>query len=87
VDTVELVAGTDIRGFITAGFPDARFADTDDIFQLGFVSSLFAMQLVLFLERHFAIQIPNEQLSLDNLRSVAAMTGLVAGCRRAAGAC
>jgi methoxymalonate biosynthesis acyl carrier protein len=71
----------DIRGFIAARHPRCGFADTDDIFALGFVSSLFAMQLVLFLEQHFAVQIPNEELSLANLRSVAAMAELVLRCR------
>ena len=80
--TVDSAAvGSDIRGFIAARHPQAGFADTDDIFELGFVSSLFAMQLVLFLEQHFAVQIPNCELSLANLRSVAAMAELVRRCR------
>jgi acyl carrier protein len=82
--TVDMAAvGSDIRGFIAAKHPHARFADTDDIFTLGFVSSLFAMQLVLFLEQHFAVQIPNDQLSLRNLSTVAAMSELVRRCRSA----
>lgn len=63
--------------FIEGRFPDIKLAPEDDIFALGFVNSLFAMELVLFLENTFSFTIPNEALRLDNLRSVKAMTELV----------
>lgn len=63
--------------FIEGRFPDIQLAPEDDIFALGFVNSLFAMELVLFLENTFNFTIPNEALRLDNLRSVKAMTDLV----------
>lgn len=49
----------------------------DDIFALGFVNSLFAMQLVLFVEREFGISVEDEDLDLDNFRSVARITALI----------
>ncbi|RJQ77859.1 acyl carrier protein [Amycolatopsis panacis] len=66
-----------IRAFITAKFPSMSFSDEEDIFALGFVNSLFAMELVMFLEKAFATRIPNEELTLDNFRTVARMAGLV----------
>lgn len=51
--------------------------DDDDIFELGMVNSLFAMQLVLFVEQQFAIQIDGEDLERDNFRSVSAIAQLV----------
>jgi methoxymalonate biosynthesis acyl carrier protein len=77
----------DIRGFIHAKYPQAEIDDEQDIFALGFVNSLFAMELVMFLEKRFGFRIPNEDLQLDNFRSVAAMERLVskqAGSRAAA---
>jgi acyl carrier protein len=70
----------DVRGFVAERFPGVPFADTDDIFALGFVTSLFAMQLVLFLEQRFGLEIPSEELSLVNLGTVAAMSDLVGRC-------
>lgn len=36
----------------------------------GMVNSLFAMQLILFLEEKFGIQIPNEDIKQDNFCSI-----------------
>jgi acyl carrier protein len=63
--------------FIEGRFPDIELGVRDDIFALGFVNSLFAMELVLFLEGTFDFTIPNEALRLDRFRSVQAMTNLV----------
>jgi acyl carrier protein len=68
----------DIRGFVHAKFPHAEIADDQDIFALGFVNSLFAMELVMFIEQRFDFQIANEDLQLSNFRTVAAMERLVA---------
>jgi acyl carrier protein len=66
-----------IRSFITGRFPRAQLTDELDIFELGFVNSLFAMELVMFIENTFTITIPNEELTLDNFRTVALMSALV----------
>jgi len=67
----------DIRQFILSRFPGVAFTDSEDIFRLGVATSLFAMELVMFVEKHFDLQIPNEELELANFRSVDAMAGLV----------
>ena len=67
-----------LREFITGKFPAAEFADGDDIFALGFATSLFSMQLVMFVEKTFAFDISNEDLEMANFRSVDAMAALVA---------
>jgi methoxymalonate biosynthesis acyl carrier protein len=48
-----------------------------DLFETGAVSSLFAMQLVVFLESRFGVEIDGEDLTIDNFRTVDAMTALV----------
>jgi methoxymalonate biosynthesis acyl carrier protein len=73
-----------IRSFITGRFPRAPLTDELDIFELGFVNSLFAMELVMFIENTFQITIPNEDLTLDNFRTVALMSALVQRQRTAA---
>ena len=66
-----------IREFLTRSFNDYEIGDDEDIFGLGFVNSLFAMQLVLFLEQTFDIEIDNEDLDLDNFRTIQALVSLV----------
>ncbi|WP_051407323.1 acyl carrier protein [Nocardia sp. CNY236] len=48
-----------------------------DLFAAGGLSSLFAMQLVVFLEQTYAIAIRGKDLRLDNFRTVVNMVALV----------
>lgn len=67
-----------ITNFLKKFFPAVELSDDQDIFALGFVNSLFAMQLVLFVEKEFSITIENEELDIDNFRSIQAISELVA---------
>ena len=66
-----------VREFIQRSFHGVEFANSDDIFALGFANSLFAMQLVAFVEKEFAIEIDSDDLDMDNFRSVDAISALV----------
>ena len=66
-----------IRDFINARFPDVQIENEGDIFALGFVNSLFAMELVLYIERTFEFRLDNEDLTRDNFRSINAMAEVV----------
>ncbi|WP_103502576.1 MULTISPECIES: acyl carrier protein [Streptomyces] len=66
-----------ILGFIQARFPQAEIAPGQDIFAMGFINSLFAMELVMFIEKTFGRGVPNDELQIDNFRTVEAMAGLV----------
>ncbi|MFE3068106.1 acyl carrier protein [Streptomyces sp. NPDC059247] len=48
-----------------------------DLFSTGLVTSLFAMELLVHVERSFGVQVGGPDLTLDNFRSVDAMTALV----------
>jgi acyl carrier protein len=65
-----------IRTFLGDRCP-GELHDDDDIFESGVVNSLFAMQLVLFVEQEFGFQVRNEDLERDNFRSVNTITRLV----------
>ncbi|MFG2698717.1 acyl carrier protein [Kitasatospora sp. NPDC048407] len=52
-------------------------ADTD-LFDAGGLSSLFAMQVVVHLEKTYAIAVRGADLRLDNFRTVRRMAELVA---------
>ena len=66
-----------IRHFMAGSFNGRTLTDEDDIFALGFGNSLFAMQLVNFVESEFGIEIDSEDLEMSNFRSVAAISSLV----------
>ena len=66
-----------IQKFLTRSFGHHEFQEEEDIFSLGFVNSMFAMQLVLFLEKEFQITIENEDLEIENFRSINAMSSFL----------
>ena len=49
---------------------DVMLGDDDNIFELGFVDSPFAIQLVCFIEEEFKIKIGDDDLDIDNFTSV-----------------
>lgn len=51
--------------------------DDQDVFATGIANSLFAMELIMFLERQFAITIPPSDQSREHLATIDAMTALV----------
>lgn len=82
--SVSIDQPTDVQAAILA-FLESRTKSTwqtdRDLFGSGGLSSLFAMELVVYLERTFGIAIGGADLKLDNFRTVATMAGLVARLR------
>jgi len=66
-----------IRAFLGKYFRSRELGGDEDIFALGFVNSLLAMQLVDFLEKEFEITVEDEDLDLDNFRTVNSIAGFV----------
>jgi acyl carrier protein len=66
-----------LRVFLAKIFRNHELQNDQDIFQAGFVNSMFAMQLVLFIETEFKLRIEDEDLELDNFRTINAMVGLI----------
>lgn len=73
---IEAPAGR-IHEFITSRYPMVQITDDQDIFELGFINSLFAMELVMFIEKTFDLVIPTAELQRSNFSSVRAMSRLV----------
>ena len=66
-----------IRDFVSRFVRGHELADGEDIFATGFVNSMFAMQLVQFVEQTFGITVESEDLEIDNFRSIDAIAALV----------
>jgi methoxymalonate biosynthesis acyl carrier protein len=66
------------RAFLTKHVRQDGLTDSADLFAGGFVTSLFALQLVLFIEAQFSVTVENDDLDLANFRSVDAISAFVA---------
>ncbi|SCW49996.1 Acyl carrier protein [Paenibacillus tianmuensis] len=66
-----------IRKFLSRYVGDKPFDDADNIFEKGYVNSLFFMQLVLFIEKQFQITIENEDLAMGNFQDVNSIAAFV----------
>lgn len=59
-----------VKRFLSGFFRTDNLQEQDDIFAMGFVNSLFAMQLVLHIEQEFKIAIDDEDLDINNFNSI-----------------
>ncbi|WP_369213593.1 acyl carrier protein [Streptomyces flavofungini] len=67
---------TELKRFLEERTKTDWAVDTD-LFATGGVSSLFAMELVVHVEKTFGIAVEGPDLRIDNFRTVNAMTALV----------
>jgi acyl carrier protein len=70
---------TKIYDFLSSVFRYDDLKEDDNIFAMGFVNSMFAMELVAFVEKTFEIKVENEDLDLENFKSINAIAGRVEG--------
>jgi len=66
-----------IKEFLSRYFRNHELKDDEDIFALGFVNSLLALQLVSFVENEFGITIEDEDLDFENFRTIQNMDALI----------
>lgn len=59
-----------IRGYIMENVSLEKLDDDFDIFEAGTVNSLFAIELMTFLEKAFNIKVTMDDLDMDNFKSV-----------------
>jgi methoxymalonate biosynthesis acyl carrier protein len=66
-----------IRELVRRHTDGVAVGDDEDLFDSGYVNSLFVVQLVAWVEREFDVRLPLQSLVLDDLRTVAAIAGVV----------
>lgn len=66
-----------VMEFLGKYFDVSKVNKDDNIFELGFVNSLFAMQMVSFLENEFDFEISNDELNLDNFKSINSLLAFI----------
>jgi acyl carrier protein len=66
-----------LREFVGRFFRGHDLQDGEDIFATGYVNSMFAMQLVQFVESSFGVTVESDDLEMDNFRSIDALAAFV----------
>jgi len=66
-----------VTRFLLSSINLAKLNDEDDLFESGIVNSLFAVQLMTFLEKTFLMEVGMDDLDIENFKSVNATTAFV----------
>jgi acyl carrier protein len=66
-----------IRNFILNAIKIPDLKDDDNLFETGIVNSLFAVQMMTFLEKTFNIQVTTDDLLIENFQSIDSATSFV----------
>ena len=66
-----------IRAFILASIHLPDLTDDDNLFESGIVNSLFAVELMTFLEKTFGIEVTPDDLEIANFQSIDASADFV----------
>lgn len=66
-----------VRQFILSSINISDLRDDDDLFELGIANSLFAIQLMTFIEKTFALEVEMEDMDIENFKSLSASTAFV----------
>lgn len=66
-----------VRAFLGQFISNTDFDPDHNLFASGMLNSLFAMQLVLYVEKEFGFQVANEDLDFKNFKSLNAIAGFI----------
>jgi acyl carrier protein len=66
-----------VRGFVLSAVNIPALRNDEDLFQAGIVNSLFAIQLMTFIERTFSIEVGTDDLDIENFKSIDATTAFI----------
>ena len=59
-----------IRRFLLDSINIPGINDEDDLFEIGIVNSLFAVQLMTFIEKTFCVEVETDDLDIENFKSL-----------------
>jgi acyl carrier protein len=66
-----------VRNFILSSINIPNLSDDDNLFESGIVNSLFAVELMTFIEKTFALEVEMDDLDIENFKSLNATTAFV----------
>ncbi|MCL5260277.1 MAG: phosphopantetheine-binding protein [Gammaproteobacteria bacterium] len=66
-----------IRAFFSRFVGDVEIDENEDLFGPGLVNSLFAMQLIMYIEKNYDIKVSKEDLDIKNFSSIKAISQFI----------
>jgi acyl carrier protein len=66
-----------VKRFILSSISIAKLDDDDNLFESGIVNSLFAVQLMTYIEKTFSIEVGMDDLDIENFKSLNATAAFV----------
>ena len=66
-----------IRTFILSSINLPDLSDDENLFESGIVNSLFAVQLMTFIENTFGVEVTPDDLEIENFKSIQASAAFV----------
>ncbi len=66
-----------VKSFILSSINVVDFSEEDHLFESGIVNSLFAVQLMTFIEKTFRIEVGMDDLDIENFKSIKATADFV----------
>lgn len=75
---------TKVKPFLFKYIKKPDLKDDEDFFASKLINSLFAMQLVMFIEKEFKLKVEDNDLQIKNFNSIDSISGFVAtktGCQ------
>ena len=66
-----------VKRFILSSINFTHLDDDDNLFESGIVNSLFAIQLMTFIEKTFSIEVEMDDMDIENFKSLNATTAFV----------
>jgi acyl carrier protein len=75
-----------IRNYVLESVNIAEIENDCDLFESGIVNSLFAIELMTFLEKTFEIKVTMDDLDMDNFKTINASSEFVRRKKEEAGA-
>ena len=76
VENKEIVKQS-LRHFLLGSINIPDLSDDDNLFEMGIVNSLFAVQLMTFIEKTFGLEVEAGDLDIENFKSINASAGFV----------
>ncbi len=66
-----------VKSYILRTIDGTEITEDTDLFQTGVIHSLFAVQLVVFIEKAFHLELEEEDLTQENMRTIRNIAELI----------
>ena len=63
--------------YVKKSISNSEIGIEDDLFESGAIHSLFAIQLILFIEKEFGIEIDDDDLDFEKIKTIKDIASLV----------